>query len=312
MKAIFMGTPDLAAEVLKSLIGSKHEIVLVVTQPDRPKGRGKEFAASPVKEVAVQNQIPVFQPERVKTPEATEVLRSCEADVILVAAFGQILPKEILCMKKYGCINVHASLLPDYRGCAPIQWCVIDGKEKSGVTIMQMDEGIDTGDIICKREITLDANETGGSLFDKLAQMGGPLLLEALEQIESNRAVFTPQTEPTTPYAKMLKKENGKLDFEKSAVVLERLIRGLNPWPSAYTVWNGKTLKLWAAQTLPDRGANAVPGTILSADKDCMEIQTGDGILAVTEVQLEGKRRMSVAEFLRGNAVNEGELLGER
>ena len=177
---------------------------------------------------------------------------------------------------------------------------------------MQMDEGIDTGDIICKREITLDANETGGSLFDKLAQMGGPLLLEALEQIESNRAVFTPQTEPTTPYAKMLKKENGKLDFEKSAVVLERLIRGLNPWPSAYTVWNGKTLKLWAAQTLPDRGANAVPGTILSADKDRMEIQTGDGILAVTEVQLEGKRRMSVAEFLRGNAVNEGELLGER
>ncbi len=310
MRAVFMGTPDIAAEVLKHVLMSKHEIIAVVTQPDRPKGRGKELAKSPVKLVAEEHGIPVLQPERVKTPEWVAKLRELNPDVILVVAFGQILSKEILELPKYGCINVHASLLPEYRGAAPIQWAVIDGKEKTGITIMRMDEGIDTGDMICKEEITITPEETGGSLHDKLAAMGGPLLLRAIAQVEEGTAVYTPQNHEIHTYAKMLKKDLGKLDFTKSAVELERLIRGLNPWPSAYTYRDGKTIKFWSASVSEEKYDVCPCGTLLSVKDGMLWIATGDGILQVKELQPEGKRRMTTEEFLRGYPLTPGMIFG--
>lgn len=311
MRAVFMGTPDIAAEVLKSLLLSRHEIVAVVTQPDRPKGRGRELTKSPVKLVAEEHGIPVLQPEKVKAPEAVAELKALAPEVILVVAFGQILSKEILELPKYGCINVHASLLPEYRGAAPIQWAVIDGKEKTGITIMRMDEGIDTGDMICREEIAITAEETGGSLHDKLAAVGGPLLLRALEEIEDGTAVYTPQNQEAYTYAKMLRKDMGRIDFTKSAEELERLIRGLNPWPSAFTRWQGKTLKLWNASVSYERFEACPCGTLVSVKNGMLWIMTGNGILQVRELQPEGKRRMTTEEFLRGYPLTPG-LVFER
>ena len=310
MRAVFMGTPDIAAEVLKSLLLSKHEIIAVVTQPDRPKGRGKELAKSPVKIVAEEHGIPVLQPEKVKTPESVAQLKALNPDVILVVAFGQILSKEILEFPKYGCINVHASLLPEYRGAAPIQWAVIDGKEKSGITIMKMDEGIDTGDMICKEEVVITAEETGGSLHDKLAAIGGPLLLRAIEQIEAGTAEYTPQNHEEHTYAKMLRKDMGRLDFTKSAVELERLIRGLNPWPSAFTQWEGKNLKFWSASVSYEEFETCPCGTMVSTKDGMLWIMTGNGILQIRELQPEGKRRMTTEEFLRGYPLQPGLVFG--
>ncbi|MBQ8799749.1 MAG: methionyl-tRNA formyltransferase [Lachnospiraceae bacterium] len=310
MKAVFMGTPDIAAEVLKCLLTSEHEIIAVVTQPDRPKGRGKELAKSPVKLVAEEHNIPVLQPERVKAPEAVAELRALAPDIILVAAFGQIISKEILDMPKYGCINVHASLLPEYRGAAPIQWSIIDGKEKTGITIMRMDEGIDTGDMICKAEVPITPEETGGSLHDKLAAAGGPLLLSAIKQIEEGTAVYTPQNHEEHTYAKMLRKELGKLDFTSSAEKLERLIRGLNPWPSAYTYKDGKTIKFWNASVSYEKFEPCPCGTLVSVSNGMLWIMTGNGILVVNEVQPEGKRRMTTEEYLRGYPLTPGVVFG--
>lgn len=310
MRAVFMGTPEIAAEVLKSLLASKHEIITVVTQPDRPKGRGKEVAKSPVKLVAEVHGIPVFQPEKVKAPEAVAQLKELNPDVILVVAFGQILSKEILELPKYGCINVHASLLPEYRGAAPIQWAVIDGKEKTGITIMRMDEGIDTGDMICKEEVVITPEETGGSLHDKLAAVGGPLLLRALAQIEEGTVVYTPQNHEEHTYAKMLRKELGKLDFTASAESLERLIRGLNPWPSAYTYRDGKTVKFWKASVSYEKFDACPCGTLVSIKDGMLWIMTGDGILQIQELQPEGKRRMTTEEFLRGYPLTPGMVFG--
>lgn len=311
MRAVFMGTPDIAAEVLKCLVSSKHEIVLAVTQPDRPKGRGKELAKSPVKVVAEENNIPVFQPVKVKDRESVEYLRKINPDIILVVAFGQILSKEILDLPKFGCINVHASLLPKYRGAAPIQWSIIDGEEKTGITIMRMDEGIDTGDMLCTSEVEITAQETGGSLHDKLAAAAGPLLLEAIDLMEEGRAVYTPQDHAHSTYAKMLKKEMGHLDFTRPAKELERLIRGLNPWPSAYTFWNGKTLKLWETEVSSERFAPCPCGTLVSTKNGYLWIMTGDGILVVKELQTEGKRRMTTEEFLRGYHPEPGIVFGK-
>lgn len=311
MKAVFMGTPEIAAEVLKSLLLSpEHEIMAVVTQPDRPKGRGRELAASPVKLLAEEYHIPVLQPEKVKSPEAVAQLRELAPEVILVAAFGQILPKEILELPKYGCLNVHASLLPEYRGAAPIQWAVIDGKEKTGITIIRMDEGVDTGDMICSEEIEIAAGETGGSLHDKLAAAGGPLLLRAMEQVEAGTAVYVPQNREAATHTKMLRKELGRLDFNAPAEYLERLIRGLNPWPSAYTYWQGKTLKFWSAAVSYDRSEACPCGTLVSVKDGMLWIMTGNGILKVRELQPEGKRRMTTEEFLRGYPLVPGLVFG--
>lgn len=305
MKVIFMGTPDFAVGTLKSLIASEHEVTAVVTQPDKPKGRGKAMQFPPVKEVAVEAGIPVLQPRRVREPETVEAIRNIEADVIVVVAFGQIIPKEILTMKKYGCINVHASLLPKYRGAAPIQWAVIDGEKESGVTTMQMDEGLDTGDMLLKAVVPLEKEETGGSLFDKLSSTGAGLLLETLAGLEKGTILPEKQEESPTAYAKMLKKEMGLIDWTKSAEELERLVRGLNPWPSAYSHLNGKTLKIWQAE-VEERDSENEPGTVVCVSKDGFGVQTGKGILKIRELQLEGKKRMDAGAFLRGYQMEEG------
>ena len=305
-----MGTPDFAVPVLDELKEAGFAVSLVVTQPDKQKGRGKTVSFSPVKECALKWGIPVFQPEKIKTPEAVERLRGENADLFIVAAYGQILSEEILNMPTYGCVNVHASLLPKYRGAAPIQWAVIDGEEESGVTLMQMDKGLDTGDILLQERIALSPDETGESLYEKLSVMGGKLMAAAVPQIEAGTLTRTPQDHEASTYAKMLKKELGHIDFTQSAAAIERLIRGLNSWPSAYTFINGKQLKLWKAQVLSQDSAQEVPGTILEAGKDRILVQTGDDVLAILEVQLEGKKRMSVHDFLLGYHPAAGEKLG--
>ena len=307
MKIIFMGTPDFAVGTLRSLAEAGHEITLVVSQPDKPKGRGHAMVPTPVKVVAEELGIPVFQP--VKIREAKDVLEKTEADVCVVAAFGQIIPASILHMKKYGCINVHASMLPKYRGAAPIQWAVIDGEKESGVTIMQMDEGLDTGDMLAKAIVPLDEKETGGSLFDKLSEAGGRLCVETLAKLEKGEITPEKQGESPTAYASMLDKKMGNIDWNKSAVVIERLVRGLNPWPSAYTHLDGKTLKIWACDVLPQSASKGESGEILEVTKDAIHVQTGDGILVLREIQLAGKARMDAGAFLRGYKVVPGTVL---
>lgn len=316
MKVVFMGTPDFAVGTLEALLKSEHEVAAVVTQPDKPKGRGKSMQFPPVKEVAVKAGIPVLQPVKVRSAEAVEEIRAFQPDAIVVVAFGQLIPREILEMPKFGCINVHASLLPKYRGAAPIQWAVIQGEKTSGVTTMRMDEGLDTGDMLLTEEVELEKDETGGSLFDKLSQVGADLLIRTLKELEEG--TVTARTQPRespTAYAAMLKKEMGLMDWNRSAVELERLIRGLNPWPSAYTYINGKTLKIWKAavcgQPEDDRDAR-IPGMVAEVGKDAFRVQTGDGLLEIREVQLEGKKRMAAADFMRGYEIKEHLLLGQR
>lgn len=310
MKVVFMGTPDFAVGTLEALIEAGHEVIGVVTQPDKPKGRGKTLMATPVKEVALKHQIPVYQPKRVREAGFTETLGRLAPDVIVVAAFGQIITKEILDIPRFGCINVHASLLPAYRGAAPIQWAVINGEKESGVTIMQMDEGLDTGDMIDKVVVPLAQDETGGSLFDKLSQAGARLCVKVLKDLEEGNAVRVKQPEKsTTPYASMISKKMGEIDWNRSAKSIEQLIRGLDPWPSAYTKLQGKTLKLWKAEAQKENVPEGVPGEVVKVERDTFCIQTGDGILKIEEVQLEGKKRMDTAAFLRGFHLSQGERL---
>ena len=307
MRVIFMGTPDFAVGTLEEIIKAGHEVALVVTQPDKPKGRGNAVQFTPVKECALAHDIPVFTPSKVRESENIEYLRKIGADIIIVAAFGQILPKAILDMPKYGCVNVHASLLPKYRGAAPIQWAVINGDEVSGVTIMRMNEGIDTGDMIAKREFRLAEDETGGSLFDKLAELGAKLCVETMEMIENGTAVYTPQDSEAATHTSMIRKEMGDISWNRSAVDIERLIRGLNPWPSAYTHLDGKTFKIWKAQIISE-GTEYNPGCIVKVGKNELWVQTGEGILSLLEVQIEGKKRMDIGSFLRGYPVKEGDF----
>ncbi len=311
MRVIFMGTPDFAVGTLGALIRDGHEVVLAVTQPDKPRGRGKEMQFSPVKKEAEKYGIPVFQPARIREAACIEYLKKYSADVIVVVAFGQIIPKEILEMPPYGCINVHASLLPKYRGAAPIQWAVIQGEKVSGVTTMRMDEGLDTGDMIGRTEIVLDEKETGGSLHDKLAEAGAQLCVRTLRELEAGTAVFEPQGDSPTAYAKMLNKKMGEIDWNRPAFEIERLVRGLNPWPSAYTDFGGKVMKIWAADVVSENSSKA-PGTVAKVEKELFCVQTGDGMLAVRELQMPGKKRMDTESFLRGNAVGEDTVLGAK
>lgn len=314
MRVIFMGTPDFSVGTLEALIAAGHYVCLAVTQPDKPKGRGKEMQFPPVKETAIQHGIPVYQPKKIREPECVEELRKYNADVMVVIAFGQILPKEILEMTPYGCINVHASLLPKYRGAAPIQWSIIEGESVTGVTTMQMDEGLDTGDMIMKKEVPIADNETGESLHDKLAAAGAELCVETLQALEDHTAVFEKQGESPTAYAKMLTKEMGNIDWNRSAVQIERLVRGLNSWPSAYSHWKGKVMKIWRAKAEPDPAGNCPeekgqPGIVTEVGKDNFAVQTGDGVLRVYEVQIPGKKRMETGAFLRGYAMEPGTVL---
>lgn len=300
MRIVFMGTPDFAVPTLEALAGSRHEVTLVVTQPDRQKGRGKALVESDVKKCAEKYGIPVFQPEKVKRPENVARLAEEKPDAIVVAAFGQILSEEILTLPKYGCINVHGSLLPRWRGAAPVQWSVIEGDEKTGITIMQMDRGIDTGDILMQEETPIGEKETAEHLYERLAAMGGPLLLRALDAIEDGTITRTRQDDSKSCYAKMLTKRQGEIDWTMPAAKIERLVRGLNSWPSAYTYLHGKMLKVWDADTAPQDGKKGKPGEVLSCTKDAILVQTGEGVLVLREVQPEGKRRMAVRDFLLG------------
>ena len=321
MRVIFMGTPDFSVGTLEALIAAGHDVCLAVTQPDKPKGRGGKMQYTPVKEKALFYDIPVYQPKRVRDPECVEELRKYKADVIVVIAFGQILPKSILELTPYGCINVHASLLPKYRGAAPIQWAVINGEKESGVTTMQMDEGLDTGDMIMKTEVPIAADETGESLHDKLAAAGAALCVKTLKALEDGTAVHEKQGESPTAYAKMLTKELGNIDWTQPAVKIERLIRGLNSWPGTYSHWNGKVMKIWRAEAhTAEEGAKyaqdtaggeepAQPGTVLSVGKNDFTVQTGDGVLRILEVQMPGKKRMETGAFLRGNTMEPGDVL---
>lgn len=308
MKVVYMGTPDFAVGPLESIINAGHEVVLVVTQPDRVRGRSGKVSYSPVKEVALAHNIPVFQPEKIKQEEEVKELAKYPADIFVVAAFGQILSKEILDMPRLGCVNIHASLLPKYRGAAPIQWSIINGDEKSGVTLMKMDVGLDTGDILMQEEIVLDKKETGESLFDKLAKLGSDMIVKALPMIEKGKLTPIPQNDEESNYAKMLTKDYGEIDFVKSATTIERLIRGLNSWPSTYTHINGKVLKIWDADVLPYLG-NEKTGSIIGLTKDSFTVKCGEDALKVNEVQLEGKKRMKVEDFLRGFTINVGDTL---
>ena len=299
MKIVFMGTPDFSVNALENIVKAGHDVVGVITQPDKPKGRGGKMQYTPVKEKALELGLDVYQPQRVKETEFIEKLKEMNPDAIVVIAFGQILPKAILDMPKYGCINVHASLLPKYRGAAPIQWSVIDGEKETGVTTMYMNEGLDTGDIIDKVVVPIDKKETGGSLFDKLAIEGGKLILKTLIELENGTAVRTPQDDSKSNYAGMINKQLGKIDFNKSANEIERLIRGLNPWPSAYTKMDGKTLKIWDAD-VDDSENDSTPGTITEVGKDFIRVATGKGSLKILELQLEGKKRMKTRDFLNG------------
>ena len=307
-----MGTPDFSVGALEALIKAGHQITAVVTQPDKPKGRGKELQMSPVKQCALKYDIPVFQPVKIKAQEEVSILRNFEADIFIVAAFGQILSEEILKMPRFGCINIHASLLPKYRGAGPIQRVILEGEKETGITIMQMDKGIDTGDILLQSAFPIDPKETGDSLHDKLAEEGARLIVETLEKIEAGEITPRKQKEEEASYAGMLQKSMGRIDWNKDAAQIERMVRGLNSWPSAYTTYRGKTLKIWDSDISENETASeeVVPGMVTAVKKDAIYVRTGEKELRITELQLEGKKRMAVKDFLLGYQIKAGEMLG--
>ncbi len=308
MRVVFMGTPDFAVETLKAILEAGHEVALAVTKQDKPKGRGNVIQMSPVKECALLHGIPVFQPRRVREAESIAHIRKYRPEIIITVAFGQILSKEIIEMPEYGCINVHASLLPKYRGAAPIQWAVINGDPVSGVTTMRMDEGIDTGDIIEQAKVSLSEDETGGSLFERLSKEGAKLCVHTMRSIKEGKAIYTRQQESEATHVGMIDKKMGDIDWTKSAVSIERLIRGLSPWPSAYTKLNGKTFKIWRAKA--EAGGNGKEaGKVIFVSKEELKVQTGEGMLSLLQVQLEGKKRMDAQAFLRGYEISEGTVL---
>lgn len=311
MRVVFMGTPGFAVGTLKALLEAGHDVAAVVTQPDKPKGRGKELLMTPVKAEAVKHDIPVFQPERVrKNEEFLEELKKLAPDVIVVVAFGQLLPVSVLTLPKYGCVNVHASLLPMYRGAAPLQWVIINGEKVSGVTTMQMDKGLDTGDMLLKEEVAIEPKETYETYHDKLSVVGAQLLIKTLDGLEAG--TITPvKQEGDTCYASMIDKSLGNLDFTRPAVELERLMRGLDPAPAAYSFLDGKLLKLFGADVVDsDKEYSAQEcGIITNITKNTFDITTGAGVLRVNEVQLEGKKRMDAASFLRGCRLTDGTAL---
>lgn len=305
MKTVFMGTPEFAAESLKALYASEHSVELVITQPDRAKNRGKKVQFTPVKEVALAHDTEVMQPEKIRgNEEIMTALAGINPDIIIVAAYGQILPEEILNLPKYGCINVHASLLPRLRGASPIQQAIVLGEEKTGVTIMQMAKGLDTGDMLTRSEIEI-GQLNGSQLHDALAQMGGELLIETLKLIEDGKVEAVPQDDTLATYAGLISKKDGKIDFSKSPVEIERLIRGFDPWPGAYCSLGEEVIKFWKAVPT-EKTTDKEAGTVLAASKDGIEISCGGKVLVVTEIQAPGKKRMAVGDYLRGHSIEKG------
>jgi methionyl-tRNA formyltransferase len=310
LRLIFAGTPDFAAKALHALIRSPHEIVAVYTQPDRPAGRGRKLTPSPVKQLALQHQLTVLQPASLKTAEATEQLRALDADVMVVAAYGLLLPPKVLEMPRYGCLNIHASLLPRWRGAAPIQRAILAGDKETGITIMQMDQGLDTGAMLLKLTCPITRQDTAASLHDRLASLGAEAIITALDQLPT--LTPTPQDDRETTYAAKLTKQEAIIDWHLPAEDLDRLIRAFNPWPVAQTSVNGQTLRIWSAQSLTDK-ANMPPGTVIGCDKQGIDIACGEGVLRLTRLQPAGSKPMDVAAFLNGRPdwLIPGKQLGE-
>lgn len=307
IRTVFMGTPDFALSTLEGLLEAGVNLVGVYTQPDRPSGRGKKLTPPPVKVLAEARGIPVFQPQKLRAPEVVEELRALAPDLLVVVAYGQILPKSVLEIPRYGCINVHASLLPRYRGAAPINKSVIDGETETGVTTMVMDVGLDTGDMLIKRSTPIDFEETAGQLHDRLALLGREAMDETLRQLCAGTLKAEKQDDSLTCYAPMMKKEDGRIDWSRSALEIHNQVRGLDPWPGAYTGLGGEVLKI--ARTLPERGQGGTPGTVISAGAEGVRVACGDGVLLVRELQLPGKKRLAAADFLRGCPLPGGTLL---
>ncbi|MBQ4259119.1 MAG: methionyl-tRNA formyltransferase [Lachnospiraceae bacterium] len=323
MKIVFMGTPDFAAASLEALIQAGHEVTAVVTQADKPKGRSGEPVPPPVKVTALKYNIPVMQPARIRNPESIEELKQYPADIYVVAAFGQILPQEVLDIPPYGCLNIHASLLPKYRGASPIQHVIICGEETTGITIMQMDAGLDTGDMLYKKEIPIAADDNYETLHDKLMLLGGEAIVEVLPLLVEGKLSPEKQIDEDSCYASIIKKSMGEIDFTQTCVEIERQVRGMTPWPSAYTFYKGKQLKVWSVECVEDLACGddenavttaecpqAVPGMVVKVEKDAVLVMTREGLLKIKELQLEGKKRMSTRDFLLGVKMLPGEKLG--
>lgn len=303
MKIVYMGTPDFAVYGLKAIVEAGHEVAAVITQPDKAKGRSKALVPTPVKKQAMEYDIPVYQPEKVREDNVVDMLKKIAPEVIVVAAYGQILPESILSIPPYGCINIHASLLPKYRGAAPIEWSIIDGEKTTGVTIMYMEKGLDTGDMIEKTEVDIENTDTGASLHDKLAAAGAKLIISTLKAVENGTATRTKQDDEKSCYAKMLSREMGNIDFSCDASYIERLIRGLNPWPCAYTVFDGKNLKIFRADVVEKTGN---PGEIIEVTRKTFTVACGKDALIIRNLQPEGKKPMDTAAFLNGNKIEPG------
>lgn len=308
LRVIFMGTPQFACPTLQRLIDRGDEIPAVVTQPDRPKGRGQKSVPPPVKELAERHGLPVLQPIKVRAPEFIESVREMNPDVVVVVAFGQILPKALLEIPRYGCINVHASLLPRYRGAAPLNWCVINGEIETGVTTMLMDVGLDTGDMLLKKATPIDPDEDTSSLHDRLSLIGADLLYETLDLLVQGKLVPEKQDEALSCYAPMLKKEDGLIDWTRDARTIRNLVRGMSPWPGAFTYLDGKLVKVYRTRIGEGEGA---PGTVIAAGRDGIEVACGGGSLLLDELQLEGKKRLPVRDFLAGCRIAPGTAFGK-
>lgn len=305
-----MGTPEFAVPCLDRMVKEGYDVVGVVTQTDKPKGRGKKLTPPPVKEYALDRQIAVYQPSKLKKADFEETLKAIQPDLIIVVAYGKILPKYVLEYPPYGCINVHASLLPKYRGAGPIQWCVINGEEETGITTMYMDEGLDTGDMILKKKIAIGRNETAGELHDRLASLGSEVLKETLEMVVDGKAPRTPQSDSGATYAPMLDKSTAKIDWHKSAKEIKDLVRGVNPWPVAYTYYKDEMMKVWFAE-IGEECKNGIPGTIVKYLKHKgLAVKAGDDCcVLIKEVQFKGGKRMDIDDYLRGHSIEYGEIL---
>lgn len=308
MNIVYMGTPDFAVPSLAIIIQSQHQVVGVITQPDRPKGRGQRLKPPPVKILAEKHNIPVHQPEKIRTPAFLSLLEKLKPDLIVVVAYGKILPKAILTLPAQGCVNVHASLLPKYRGAAPIHWAVINGEQQTGITTIYMDEGLDTGDIILCNPLAIEADHTVGEVHDRLAVLGAKVLVETLAAIAGGHAPRKPQNHSQATDAPLLRREHEVINWQHPATTIKNQIRGMNPWPGTFTKLAGEVLKVWQAEVVSDYKETGTeqPGTVVSTDNNCLVVQTGAGLISLLELQLQGKKRLPASEFLRGKTVSVG------
>jgi methionyl-tRNA formyltransferase len=306
-RIVFFGTPSFALPTLQSLLGGHDQVVGIVTQPDREKGRGRKVVISPVKELALRYGLVPLQPEKAKEETFQEALRDLQPDIIVVVAYGQILPKSVLTIPKYGAVNVHASLLPKYRGAAPIAWAILKGERETGVTTMVMDEGMDTGDILLQRQVPIGVVDTCETLHDRLASSGAQLLLETLEKMKAGDIQPVPQDHSKATYASPLKKEDGHIDWKKGALEIDRRIRAFNPWPGAFTKWDDQLLKIYKGE-IRERAPEGKTGSVIWVGSDFIEVETGKDSYLIKEIQLEGKRRMTLREFLSGHPISVGKV----